>query len=156
MHTPLTVSIDFRHLPTLELSMKKYYTLVMLCMCFFHYSYAQCPISTLAFEPVGTMAVASQVAGNDRQAAGGSKFCSTSTLMLSGSKYASEIDGFAAEETAASGIRRLPNKPSHPQASPVGDVPWGLMTCLIACYVMQIRLRTRYHKHTDAKKSRED
>ena len=149
MLTPLIVSIDFRHLPTLELSMKKYYTLVMLCMCFFHYSYAQCPISPQSFEPVGTMAIS-------LQAAGGSKFCSTSTLMLSGSKYASEIDGFAAEETIASGIRRLPNKPSHPQASPVGDVPWELMTFLIACYVMRIRLRTRYHIHTDAKKSRED
>ncbi len=133
--------------------MKKYYTLAMLCVHCVLYSYAQCPISPLSFEPVGTMAISLQAAGNYLQTTGGSNFCSTSTLMLSGSKYASEIDGFAAEETIANRILRLPNKPSHPQASPVGDVPWGLMTFLIACYVMRIRLRTRYHKHTDAKKA---
>lgn len=146
MDVPLTVSIDFRPLPTLEFSMKKYYTTALLCVCFVLYSYAQCPAGTLSFEPNGTMAVFSQTAGIYQQTASGSNFNSTSTLMLSGSKYVSEIDGFAAEETTASGIRRLPNKPSHPQASPVGDVPWGLVALFAAGYVLHIRRKTHTGK----------
>lgn len=146
----INISTDFRPLPTLEFSMKRYSTLVVLCVHIVLYSYAQCPVCPPQFEPVGTVATSSQAASTYRQNTSGSNFYSTSTLILSGSKYASEIDGFAVKETTASGIRRLPNKPSHPQATPVGDVPWLLVTLFVAGYVLRIRRKT----HTDNNKRR--
>lgn len=156
--------------------MKKYYTPAVLCLCIALHSYAQRPIDTLPFESVGTMATSTQDAGGcsksatqverqnhstathhlsraDNMGSMGCIFCSTSTLMLSQSKYASEINWFAAEESTTSGIRRLPNKPSHPPADPLGDIPWELMTFLIACYALWIRLKTRHPKPTDTKKA---
>ncbi len=68
-------------------------------------------------------------------------FCSASSLMYSGSKYASDVDWSEQETTTVGGIRRLPDKPGHPQNTPVGDVPWGLVILFVFIYILRIKIR---------------